>query len=99
MKEDMIPSLVNIQVKTIRDNDLNILVHNKELRLRQNPCNIIFKVGASWAAHYGTFTCIFYWGCCLDLRFLIGFFFAVGFLVIFCYCRNHLIQDYNQKTG
>lgn len=73
MEEDMIPSLVNIQVKTIWDNDLNILVHNKELRLRQNPCNIIFKVGASWAAHYGTFTCIFYWGCCLDLRILIFF--------------------------
>lgn len=52
MEEDMIPSLVNIQVKTIWDNDLNILVHNKELRLRQNPWNIIFKVGASWAAHY-----------------------------------------------
>lgn len=52
MEEDMIPSLVNIQVKTIWDNDLNILVHNKELRLRQNHCNIIFKVGASWAAHY-----------------------------------------------
>lgn len=48
----MIPSLVNIQVKTIWDNDLNKLVHNKELRLRQNPCNIIFKVGACWAAHY-----------------------------------------------
>lgn len=97
MEEDMIPSLVNIQVKTIRDNDLNILVHNKELRLRQNPCNIIFKVGACWAAHY------FY------MYILLGMLsgpensdricFAVGFLVIFCYCRNHLIQDYNQKTG
>lgn len=97
MKEDMIPSLVNIQVKTIRDNDLNILVHNKELRLRQNHCNIIFKVGASWAAHY------FYMYILLGM--LSGpensdrIFFAVGFLVIFCYCRNHLIQDYNQKTG
>lgn len=97
MEEDMIPSLVNIQVKTIWDNDLNILAHDKELRLRQNPCNIIFKVGASWAAHY------FY------LYILLGMlsgpensdriFFEVGFLVIFCYCRNHLIQDYNQKTG
>lgn len=97
MEEDMIPSLVNIQVKTIRDNDLNILVHNKELRLRQNPCNIILKVGASWAAHY------------IYMYILLGMLsgpensdricFAVGFLVIFCYCRNHLIQDYNQKTG
>lgn len=94
MEEDMIPSLVNIQVKTIWDNDLNILVYNKELRLRQNPCNIIFKVGASWTAHY------FY------MYILLGMLsgpensdricFAVGFLVIFCYCRNHLIQDYNQ---
>lgn len=97
MEEDMIPSLVNIQVKTIRDNDLNILVHNKELRLRQNPCNIILKVGASWAVHY------FYMYILLGM--LSGpensdrIFFAVGFLVIFCYCRNHLIQDYNQKTG
>lgn len=72
MKEDMIPSLVNIQVKTIRDNDLNILVHNKELRLRQNPCNIIFKLVLVGLRI--TFTCIFYWGCCLDLRILIGFF-------------------------
>lgn len=93
----MIPSLVNIQVKTIRDNDLNILVHNKELRLRQNPCNIIFKVGACWAAHY------FYMYILLGM--LSGpensdrIFFEVGFLVFFCYCRNHLIQDYNQKTG
>lgn len=81
MEEDMIPSLVNIQVKTIWDNDLNILVHNKELRLRQNPCNIIFKVGASWAAHY------FY------IYILLGMlsgpensdriFFAVGFLSFF----------------
>lgn len=81
MEEDMIPSLVIIQVKTIWDNDLNKLVHNKELRLRQNPCNIIFKVGASWAAHY------FY------IYILLGMlsgpensdriFFAVGFLSFF----------------
>lgn len=95
MEEDMIPSLVNIQVKTIWDNDLNILVHNKELRLRQNHCNIIFKVGASWAAHY------FYMYILLGM--LSGpensdrIFFAVGFLVIFLLLQKSLDSGLQPK--